>query len=208
MRQQTSSLTGERVRVYRTVPARVIGWTMVAGAAVLTALTVADMVTGSHRGLAWPAALVVGVAAAAWALFLRPHVELRTDGVVLANIVTDTTMPFAVVEEVTDRWALELHDLDGRRYSSWAVPVRREWVRRSGIDDFAETTRRRGSGGVTAQGVADEVQRALQRWRLDGGQLASSQGSGGPAGVSQRISWSSAAVLALAVGLLVLAVLS
>lgn len=205
VRERTSPLTGERVRVYRTLPARVIGWTMVAGAVVLTALTVVDVVTGSRGGLAWPVALVVAVAAAAWALFLRPHVELRTDGVVLANVVTDTTVPFAVVEEVTSRWALELHDVDGRRFSSWAVPVRREWVRRTGIDDFAETTRHRGSGGVTAQGVADEVQRALQRWRLDGGQLAAPAGE--PARVTQRVSWSSSAVLALAAGLVVLAVL-
>lgn len=207
MRPRTSSLTGERVRTYRTVPARVIGWTMVAGAGALVGLTVADLVTGAHRGLAWPIALVVAVAAAAWALFLRPHVELRTDGVVLANIVTDTTVPFAVVEEVTDRWALELHDTGGRRYSSWAVPVRREWVRRTAVDDFAETTRRRGSAGVTAQGVADEVQRALQRWRLDGGELVDSAAPTAPARVSQRVSWSSAVVLALAVGLLLLAVL-
>lgn len=193
------------MRVYRTVPARVIGWVMVAGAGLLTVLTVVDLVTGSHRGLAWPAALVVAVAAAAWALFLRPHVELRTDGLVLANIVTDTTVPFSVVDEVTDRWALEV-TAAGRRYSSWAVPVRREWVRRNAIDDFAETTRRRGSGGVSAQGVADEVQRALQRWRLDGGELTAGAG-GGPAGVSQRVSWSSAVVLGLSVALLVLAVL-
>ncbi|WP_022920380.1 hypothetical protein [Ornithinimicrobium pekingense] len=205
MRERTSTLTGERVRVYRTVPARVIGWTMVAGAAVLTALTAVDLASGAGGGLAWPVALVVAVAAAAWALFLRPHVELRTDGVVLANIVTDTTVPFAAVEEVTDRWALEVHDVEGRRFSSWAVPVRREWARRTRIDDFAETTRRRGSGGITAQGVADEVQRALQRWRLDGGQLTAVAGE--PSRVTQRVSWSSAAVLALAVGLLVLAAL-
>ena len=205
MDEPTSPLTGDRVRVYRTVPARALGWTMVAGAGLLTVLTVVDMVSGSHRGLAWPAALVVAVAAAAWALFLRPHVELRTDGVVLANIVTDTTVPFAVVEEVTDRWALELRTGDGRRYSSWAVPVRREWVRRTRIDDFAETTRRRGSAGITAQGVADEVQRALQRWRLDGGELP--QAGRAAAEVTQRVSWSSAAVLALAAGLLVLAML-
>lgn len=206
MDDPTSPLTGDRVRVYRTVPARVLGWTMVAGAGVLTVLTVLDLVTGTHRGLAWPVALVVAVAAAAWALFLRPHVELRTDGVVLANIVTDTSVPFAVVEEVTDRWALELRTGDGRRYSSWAVPVRREWVRRTRIDDFAETTRRRGSAGVTAQGVADEVHRALQRWRLDGGELP--EAGRAPAVVTQRVSWSSAAVLALAAGLLVLAMLS
>lgn len=206
MRASSSPLTGDRLQVYRTVPARVIGWTMVGGAVVLSGLTVLDMVRGSHAGLAWPAALVVAVAAVAWALFLRPHVELRTDGVVLANIVTDTAVPFAVVSEVTDRWSLELHDTAGRRFSSWAVPVRREWVRRSSIDDFAETTRRRGSAGVTAQGVADEVQRTLQRWRLDGGELGAGTGEAAPR-VVQRVSWSSATVLVLAVGLLVLALL-
>lgn len=206
MSPRTSPLTGDRVRVYRTVPARVIGWVMVAGAAVLSGLTVVDLASGTGGGLAWPVALVVAVAAAAWALFLRPHVELRTDGVVLANIVTDTTVPFAVVDEVTDRWALEL-DVDGRRYSSWAVPVRREWRTRTAVDDFAETTRRRGSGGMSAQGVADEVQRALQRWRLDGGELRSAP-TGQEPRVTQRISWSSAVVLGCAVALLALALLS
>jgi hypothetical protein len=182
---------------------------MVAGAVGLIGLTVLDVMRGSYRGLAWPAALVVAVATTGWALFLRPHVELRTDGVVLANIVTDTTVPFAVVEDVTDRWALELHDVDGRRYTSWAVPVRRAWVRRTELDDFAETTRRRGSAGTTAQGVADDVQRALQRWRLDGGELRQpSPTSSDRVGASQRVSWSSAAALSLSAALLVLAALS
>lgn len=200
------SLSGDRLRVYRTVPARVTGWIMVAGAALLVLLTIVDMVAGTHRGLAWPAALVVGAAGLGWALFLRPHVELRSDGLVLANIVTDTTIPFDAIEEITDRWALEVHGRDGRRFSSWAVPVRREWKTRRAVDDFAETTRRRGSGGMTAQGVADEVQRTLQRWRLDGGELRT-DGEGTPA-IKQQVSWAAVLVLALASGLLALALFS
>lgn len=198
--------TGDLVRVYRTLPARIVGWGMVAVAGVFAALTVADVVSGSHRGLAWPAALVVALAALAWVLFLRPHVQLRTDGVVLANLVSDTRVPFAAVEEVTDRWALELNDREGRRHSSWAVPVRREWVRRRAVDDFAETTRHRGSAGTTAQGVSDEVHRALQRWRLDGGE-ARAHGQGTDV-VTRQPAWSAVVVLTLALILFVVALLS
>lgn len=197
---------GDLVRVYRTLPARIVGWTMVAVAGVLAALTVVDLATGSHQGLAWPAAMIVAVAGLSWVLFLRPHVQLRTDGVVLANLVSDTRVPFAAVEEVTDRWALELHDHQGRRHSSWAVPVRREWVRRRAVDDFAEATRHRGSAGTTAQGVSDQVHRTLQRWRLDGGE-ARAQAHGG-AEVTRGPAWSAIVVLALAVVLLVVALLS
>lgn len=202
----TAASTGDLVRVYRTMPARVVGWSMMALAGVFAALTVADLATGAHRGLAWPAAVVVAVAGLAWVLFLRPHVQLRTEGIVLADIVTDTRVPFAAVEEVTDRWALELHDVQGRRHSSWAVPARREWVRRRAVDDFAETTRHRGSAGVTAQGVSDEVHRALQRWRLDGGEGRSVDPV--RAVVTREPAWSAIVVLAVAGLLILVAVLS
>lgn len=206
VRAPTTPPTGDLVRVYRTLPARVVGWTMVAVAGVFGALTVADLATGSHRGLAWPAAMIVAVAGVAWVLFLRPHVQLRTDGVVLADILTDTRVPFAALAEVTDRWALELHDVDGHKHSSWAVPVRREWVRRRPVDDFAEATRHRGSAGVTAQGVSDQVHRTLQRWRLDGGEgRADAQGD---EVVTRQPAWSAIVVLALALVLLLLALLS
>lgn len=198
-------LTGELIGVYRTLPARVIGWAMVAGAAVLATLTVLDVAAGREGGLLFPVALITGIAAASWALFLRPHVRLHSDGVVLANVVSDTTVPFAAVEEVTHQWALELHDTQGRRHSAWAVPVKRDRVRRRVVDDFAETTtRRRGSAGVTAQGVADEVQRALQRWRLDGGQI---EGRAASDRAAQTLSWPAVLVIGLAVVLAVLAVL-
>ncbi|MFK5690510.1 hypothetical protein ACI3EY_12675 [Ornithinimicrobium sp. LYQ92] len=192
--------TGELIGVYRTMPARILGWTMVAGAGVLTALTAWDVSVGRQDGVLGAIALIVGIATVAWVLFLRPHVRLLADRVVLANVVSDTTVPFDAVDEITHQWSLELRDHQGRRHSSWAVPVKRERVRRTGIDDFAETTRRRGTGGVTAQTVADVVQRALQRWRLDGGQLQVGEG----ARTRQDLSWPAIAALgaALALGLI------
>ncbi|MGC5584198.1 hypothetical protein [Ornithinimicrobium sp. W1665] len=219
-------LQGPLVRVYRTLPARLMGWALVAGAGVLAVLTLVDVVSGHRTGLLPPTALVVGVAALGWVLFLRPSVRLHEDGVVLGNVLTDTVVPFAAVEEVTHQWSLELHDLQGRRHGSWAVPVKRERVRRRSVDDFAETTvRGRGDAGTTAQGVADEVQRALQRWRLDGGELgvaardrqdlagpgrAAAPGSSAATSprVAQRPAWGAVAVLTLAVALVVLAVLA
>lgn len=195
-------LSGEVIGVYRTVPARVLGWVMIAGAGVLAALTVVDVSRGRDEGLVFAVALVVGIAAVSWALFLRPRVRLRADGVELTNVVSDTVVPFGAVEEVSHQWALELRDTSGRRHSSWAIPVKREWRQRKPVDDYAETTRRRGSAGVTAQGVADEVQRALQRWRLDGGQLAAA-----PTRPVQSVSWPTVVVLSAALALGVLAVL-
>jgi hypothetical protein len=178
---------------------------MVAGAAVLAGLTLWDVTQGRDEGLIYPAAFIVAIAAAAWVLFLRPHVRLHSDGVVLANIVSNSVVPFAAVEEITHQWALELHDTQGRKHSSWAIPVKRERVRRGQVDDFAETTsRRRGSAGRTAQGVADEAQRALQRWRLDGGQLT---GPAEDARAVKRLALTPVAVLGVAAVLMTVAVL-
>lgn len=208
-------LDGELIGSYRTTPAIVLGWVMVAGAALLTSLTVVDVLAGRADDLLTPVALICGIAALAWVLFLRPRVRVHSDGVVLHNVVSDTTVPFAAVEEITHQWALELHDTEGRRHSAWAVPVKRERVRRTGVDDFAETTtRRRGDAGRTAQGVADIVQRTLQRWRLDGGQLSGTgdlarPGGPGPAPtqVHRAVAWAPVAGLGLSLLLLVLAVL-
>lgn len=202
MAPSDEGLTGDVIGTYRTLPARILGWAMVAGAVLLAALTTWDLLSGQRAGVLGAAALVTGIAAAAWALFLRPHVVLREDGVRLVNVVTDTTVPFAAVEEITHQWALELHDTEGRRHSAWAVPAKRERSRRTGVDDFAETTRQRGDGGVTAQSVADQAQRTLQRWRLDGGQIGTERRTAVTA-----LSWPAVVVLSLATTLAVLAVL-
>ena len=198
--------TDAPLHVYRTGPARVVGWGMVAAALVLSALTVRDLLTGREHTLIPPLALIVGVAAAGWVLFLRPRAALFEDRVELTNLVTDTVVPFAVVEEVTHQWALELHDKEGHRHSAWAVPVRREMTRRRTVDDFAETTRRRGSAGMTAQGAADEVLRQISRWKLAGGE--SPAASPTEPQVRTTVAWPAVAVLGVAVVLAVAAILS
>jgi hypothetical protein len=203
VKPENSLLTGAPLRVYRTLPARVMGWGMVAAAVVLATLTVVDVAGGHRSSLLAPVALVVGVAAGAWVLFLRPRVTLYADGVRLTNLVTSSTVPFGAVEEVSHRWALELHDVGGRTHAAWAVPVRRDMVRRRAIDDFAETTLHRGREGVTAQSVADEVLRAMQRWRLDGGEHVDA-----PSEAVRSVSWPAVGVLAVAAVLAVGAVLS
>ncbi|WP_298890491.1 hypothetical protein [uncultured Serinicoccus sp.] len=197
-----ATLRGDVVGTYRALPARVLGWVMVGCAGILAALTVWDLLSGHRDGAVGAVALVVGVSAAAWVLFLRPRAVLHEDGVLLVNVVRDTAVPFAAVDEITHQWALELHDTEGRRHSAWAVPAKRERSRPTPVDDFAQTTRRRGDGGTSAQTVADEVQRALQRWRLDGGQLEE-----GATGVTSTPARPAIAVLSLAVLLALLAVL-
>lgn len=191
-------------RVYRTLPAQVVGWGLMAGALVLAAFTLRDLLEERSTEVIAPLALIAGLAAAAWVLFLRPRATVHSDRVELTNVITDTTIPFSQVEDVTFQWALELHDRQGRRHSSWAVPVRREMTRRRNIDDFAETTRRRGSAGATAQGASDEVLRAISRWKLDG--------SPPPVGVEDapprpRVAWPAVVALGVALALTVVALL-
>lgn len=203
VKPESSLLTGTPLRVYRTLPARIMGWAMVGAAVVLAVLTLVDVAAGHQSSLLAPVALVVGVATGAWLLFLRPRVTLYADGVHLTNVVTEVTVPFGAVEGVSHRWALELRDRNGRTHAAWAVPVRRDIVRRRAIDDYAETTLHRGREGVTAQAVADEVLRAVQRWRLDGGEQV-----GAPGEAVRTLSWPAVAVLALAAAMAVGAVLS
>lgn len=202
MNADSPALSGTPLRVYRTLPARILGWVLLVVAAVLAGLTVWDVVTDRAAGLLGPSALVVGLATAGWVVFLRPCGILYDDGVRLRNLVTDVALPFGAVREVTHQWALELTDMEGTRHAAWAVPVRRELVRRRAIDDFAETTRRRGYEGVTAQGAADEVQRALQRWRLDGGEHP-----GAPTVATRTIAWVPVVLVILTVALGVAALL-
>lgn len=199
---------GAPLRIYRTVPSQVIGWGMVGGALLLSLLTARDLIEGRTSGpvdVVPPLALIVGVAAVAMVLFLRPKAVLYPDRVELTNVLSDVVVPFTRVEDVTFQWALELHDDQGRRHSAWAVPVRREMVRRRSIDDFAETTRRRGSAGTTAQTAADEVLRALGRWRLEGGEAAA-DAPDAPR-VTQTVAWPAVVALGLAIALAVAALL-
>jgi hypothetical protein len=189
------------VAVYRTLPARIIGWGMVLGVLGIGFVVVRTEVL-SGRSVLVPVAIVVSLVSLVWVVLLRPDVELRTDGVVHRNLLSDTLVPFSRLQEVGHRWALELVDTAGRKHSSWAVPKQREFSARRRFDDFAETTaRRRARPGTTAIAVADDVQREWQRWRLAGGRTE----EGEPA--TRTWAWAAVVPLVVSAALLVLAVL-
>ncbi len=168
---QAPQAGGELIAVYRTLPARILGWGIVASAATVGFIVIrGELALGRNPLL--PLASVLFVVASSWVLLLRPAVELRSESVIQRNILRDITVPFARLQDIGYQWSLELTDTSGDMHSSWAIPKQREFSARRAFDKFGETTtRRKGRPGTTAQVVAGDVQREYQRWKLDGGRL-------------------------------------
>jgi hypothetical protein len=192
---------GDLLEVYRTLPARLLGWSIVVTASVVGFVVIrGEMSLG--RSVLFPVAALVFVVTLVWVLLLRPRVELRTESVTQRNILRDVVVPFERLSEIGSRWALELTDTAGRTHSAWAVPKQREFSARRAFDDFSDTTTSRGSRpGTTATVVAGDTHRVFQRWQMDGGAAR-------PDAPAIR-SWARGAVVPLAAStaLLVLAVL-
>ncbi|MGI8949124.1 MAG: hypothetical protein ACR2FV_14365 [Ornithinimicrobium sp.] len=192
---------GAMLGIYRTLPSRIVGWAMVGGAMVFGFAVIRTEVQ-LGRSVLLPVAVVLSLVSVVWAVLLRPHVELRADGVTNHNVLTDAEVPFSRLAEVGHQWALELVDTSGRRHSSWAVPKQREFSARRRSDDFAETTsRRRGRPGTTAMVVADDVERAWQRWKHSGGRVETDTP------VTRQWAWASVVPLLGSLALLAVAVL-
>ncbi|MGB7448899.1 MAG: hypothetical protein WA892_07190 [Ornithinimicrobium sp.] len=160
---------GELLGVYRTLPARLLGWAIVVTASLVGFVVIRGELS-LGRNVLFPVAALGFVVTVVWVLLLRPRVELRTESVTQRNILRDVVIPFERLAEIGSRWALELTDTAGRTYSSWAVPKQREFSARRAFDDFSEaTTRRSARPGITAKVVAGDTHRAFQRWQMDGG---------------------------------------
>lgn len=157
------------IRVFRTLPARIFGWSLVVATVALAVL----LVQGEQQrelDIMTPVAVTGFVVAVVWVGLLRPCVVLRSDGVVLRNLLIDTIVPFSRLQEVGREWSLELVDTSGRKHSSWAVPVRRDFRVRGNLDRYAEaTTRGKAREAVHAEVVAGHVEHRWQRWQLEGG---------------------------------------
>lgn len=193
---------GALIAIYRTLPARIIGWAMVVAVGAVGYIVIrGELALG--RDVFFPVASLCFVMVIAWIFLLRPSVELRSESVTQRNILRDVTVGFPRLQEVTHQWALEIVDADGRKHSSWAIPKQREFSMRRGFDDFAETTaRKRAKPGTTAQSVAGDVLREHQRWLLDGGKLAPAGG----ASSGERPRWAVSAVAPLGLSIVALAV--
>lgn len=205
---------GTLVAIYRTLPARVIGWAMIVAVGAVGYIVIrGELALG--RDVFFPVASLFFVIVIAWIFLLRPNVELRSESVTQRNILRDTVVPFSRLEHVTYQWALELIDTGGRKHSSWAIPKQREFSVRRNFDSFAETTaRKKAKPGPTAQAVAGDVLREHQRWLLNGGKREAgttvSPGTGtessAGAGSGERARWAVSAVAPLGVSILALAI--
>lgn len=81
-------------------------------------LTVRDDPAGALRFAPFAALVALVV----YALFWRPRVDVDADGVTLANVVRDTRVPFARLEDVRTRFALTLETVEGT-FTSWSSPA-------------------------------------------------------------------------------------
>lgn len=205
--------TGALIAVYRTLPARIIGWLMIVAVGAVGYIVIrGELALG--RGIFFPVASLCFVVMISWIFLLRPSVELRSGSVVQRNILRDTVVPFSRLEDVKFEWALELIDTSGRRHSSWAIPRQREFSARRSFDSFAETTaRKKAKPGPTAQAVAGDVLREHQRWLLSGGKIDAtptptsslSMDSQAPARVGAQARWALSAVAPLGISVVALA---
>jgi len=166
-----------QTQTYRTMPARVIGWVIVIALAALAAV-IGKMEADVGNNPLSPLGIMSVVAAVVWVVLLRPSVRLGEDRVELRNLVTDVVVPFSRLKSAGHEWALEVFDNAGSKYSSWAIPVRRELRPRRDIDSYAEaTTRGKTAEGNNAEVVAGRVEQALQRWKLEGGRSEAGEGA-------------------------------
>lgn len=184
---------------YRTLPARVIGWTiLVATSGLAVAIGVMESAAGNNP--ITPAAFLAVVAAIVWLVLLRPAVRVGQDRVELSNLVTDVVVPYSRLGATEHQWALELIDNAGTKHSSWAIPVRRELRPRRDVDSYAEaTTRGTAAEGNNAEVISGRVQQGVQRWKLAGG-IAEP-------GVGATRTWAWSAIVPLIVAVLFLSVI-
>ena len=163
---------------YRQRSAQLLGWAYVAASALLAIGIVSSWSREPNPAfLAW---LLVGLGWA-WALFLRPRVEVTTDGVILANVVRDVTIPWPLVEDVRTRWNLEVFTHD-RGYTAWAISTqvtrprsalaggpfgmlggrRSRGLRSDDPDSAMGGGSAKASSGVTSKAVAEVIARTSQ----------------------------------------------
>lgn len=129
-------------RTYRQRSQLALGWSLV-GLCGLLLLSVAAR-WPADRGPAYLAWLVLA-ASLGWVLLIRPHVRVDRDGVTLANLVRDVSVPWSLLDDVDCRWNLTLYAGE-RRFVSWALGSEIKRPRAQGISLFGG-----GTGGRLAQ---------------------------------------------------------
>jgi hypothetical protein len=133
---------------------RALAWFTLAVAVLAAALTLLQVPQPAAVAvLGLPALLGV----LSWACYLRPHVELRADGLTLVNIARTVVIPFSRIDEFDLRLGLTVRSTGGKAYGAWALP------------SSGRRTQRERLGKVSVEAhVPAEIQQILDahaRWR-------------------------------------------
>ena len=93
----------------------VIGWV---GVVMGVAFAVASLVSD----LAWKGVcLGSAVALTSFLVLTRPFVQVRSDALVVSNVVREVTLPWEGISHATSRGSLVIHDNDGGHTTVWAI---------------------------------------------------------------------------------------
>lgn len=104
----------------------VLGYGLMAICAVSAFLTAQTMPGVGFREVLLP----VSGAILAWALLLRPSVDIGEQAVTVRNVVRDVQIPWARIESIQTSSNLRIATDSGVTYRSWAIA--RQWVKRLG----------------------------------------------------------------------------
>jgi hypothetical protein len=193
-----SSLPSQEVR-FRPLFGRILA---VVVAVVCAAGLVGVLLTGELATIARTAPPVLLLAVACWALFWRPGMTVRPEGVVVVNIVRSWTIAWPAIESLDTRYALTIH-AGGRRVSVWAAPapgvrgassLHRADVTNLRESAYAGTAVRPGDAVNTPSGQAAEIVRTRWEALRDAGHLDSGAVEPG----SVRVTWHVATIVVLA----------
>lgn len=163
--------SGTIEHTFRTLPSLILGWIMLAAGLVI-AVTFLVSVGGSDA--VTPVAVCLAVSAGAWVTMVRPCVLLKSDGLVLRNLVTDVDVPFGHLASVGSKWALEVVDTGGGQHSSWAIPARKG-LRSQMKDEDDAAVGKSGFLGNNAAAVAGVIADGWDDWREAGGRAVTTE---------------------------------
>ncbi|HET7303159.1 MAG TPA: PH domain-containing protein, partial [Segeticoccus sp.] len=116
-------------RIYRQRSPQVSGWACLVICALLLIMSAVSWAS-SHPSWVFVAWVCFG-AAVAWAVLLRPSLELSQRGVLLRNVLRDVHIPWTQVDDVGQRWNVKVYTPDDRSYPSWAIAAQADRPRRS-----------------------------------------------------------------------------
>lgn len=166
-------------------------------AAATALLVVVVIVAGVQAGdalqfLPWALAL----AAAGWAVFVRPAVVIDDDGVTLVNPFRSVQVPWAALINVTTRFAATLQT-PGGNYAAWAAPGPGRHAVRSATNSDVRAVAGASAGPGQAIGLGDlptapsglVAFQIRRRWRdlAESGALAAGEADATPVRIT--IAW-------------------